>query len=42
MNVTLTLTERPLHGKLSDYTTLSDYLTYTPNDGEMLSIYPQL
>jgi hypothetical protein len=25
--------ERPIHGKLSEYTTLSDYITYTPNDG---------
>jgi hypothetical protein len=25
--------ERPLHGRLSEYTTLSDFVTYTPNEG---------
>jgi hypothetical protein len=25
--------ERPLHGRLNEYTTLSDFVTYTPNEG---------
>ncbi len=27
------LAEKPLHGKLNEHTTLSDYLTYTPSEG---------
>ncbi len=29
---------RPQHGKLSDYSTTNDYITYTPNDGNFMCL----
>lgn len=32
-SLTYIVTEKPSHGRLSEYTTASDYVTYMPNDG---------